>query len=122
MRSISKISNYFSKSADLFFGSRSDRCYSFCLMHKKQETILHFVGIGGIGMSGIAEVFLNQGYQVTGSDLAHSDTTRRLGQLGAKIFVGQKAENVAGSHVVVVSSAIRDSNPEVLEAKRLRIP
>ncbi len=91
-------------------------------MHKKKETLLHFVGIGGIGMSGIAEVFLNQGYQVTGSDLTHTETTRRLAQLGARIFIGQKAENVTHSHVVVVSSAIRESNSEVQEAKRLRIP
>lgn len=91
-------------------------------MHKKEETLLHFVGIGGIGMSGIAEVFLNQGYQVTGSDLAESESTRKLAQLGAKIMIGQKAENIAGAHVVVISSAIRQSNPEVVEAKRLRIP
>ena len=91
-------------------------------MHSKESTQLHFVGIGGIGMSGIAEVFLNQGYPVTGSDIAPSDVTRRLEQLGARIFVGHAAENVRGSHVVVVSSAVRSENPEVLEAKRLRIP
>ncbi len=91
-------------------------------MQKKEDTLLHFVGIGGIGMSGIAEVFLNQGYQVTGSDLAETEITRRLAQLGAKIYLGQKAENVSGVHVVVVSSAIRETNPEVREAKRLKIP
>jgi len=91
-------------------------------MHKKEETLLHFVGIGGIGMSGIAEVFLNQGYRVTGSDLAESETTRRLAQLGARISIGHRAENVGNGHVVVVSSAVRPTNPEVLEAKRLRIP
>jgi UDP-N-acetylmuramate--alanine ligase len=91
-------------------------------MHKKEETHLHFVGIGGIGMSGIAEVFLNQGYQVTGSDLAESDTTRRLVRLGAKIFIGHQAENVGDTHVVVVSSAVRPTNPELQEAKRRRIP
>jgi UDP-N-acetylmuramate--alanine ligase len=91
-------------------------------MHKKQETILHFVGIGGIGMSGIAEVFLNQGYRVTGSDLVESETTRKLEDLGAKIFIGHREENVSAAHVVVVSSAVRSNNPEVQEAKRHRIP
>src|SRR4051812_44435881 len=88
----------------------------------KKETLLHFVGIGGIGMSGIAEVFLNQGYQVCGSDLSESDTTRRLASLGARISIGHDAGNVAGAHVVVISSAVRPTNPEVIEAKRLRIP
>ncbi len=91
-------------------------------MHSKQETQLHFVGIGGIGMSGIAEVFFNQGYRVSGSDLADSDTTRRLRELGVSIAVGHHERNVAGAHVVVVSSAVRPDNPEVVEAKRRRIP
>ena len=91
-------------------------------MHKKAETWLHFVGIGGIGMSGIAEVFLNQGYRVTGSDLIESETTQRLENLGAKIHLEHRSENVAHAHVVIISSAIRPTNPEVLEAKRLRIP
>src|SRR4051812_7650367 len=88
----------------------------------KADTQLHFVGIGGIGMSGIAEVFLNQGYRVTGSDLAESETTKRLAQQGAKIATGHRAENVTGASVVVVSSAVKPTNPEVLEARRLRIP
>jgi len=91
-------------------------------MHKIHETQLHFVGIGGIGMSGIAEVFLNQGYRVTGSDLAESDTTRKLAKQGAKIALGHRAENIHGAHVVVVSSAVRQDNPEVVEAKKHRIP
>jgi UDP-N-acetylmuramate--alanine ligase len=91
-------------------------------MHKKEETVLHFVGIGGIGMSGIAEVFLNQGYRVTGSDLVESDTTRKLATSGAKIYVGHRAENIQGSDVVVVSSAVKPSNPELQEAKKQRIP
>jgi UDP-N-acetylmuramate--alanine ligase len=91
-------------------------------MHIKEETRLHFVGIGGIGMSGIAEVFLNQGYQVSGSDLAESETTRRLGELGAQVSVGHRAENVGSAHVVVVSSAVKPTNPEVQEARRLRVP
>jgi UDP-N-acetylmuramate--alanine ligase len=91
-------------------------------MHKKEETMLHFVGIGGIGMSGIAEVFLNQGYKISGSDLAESETTKRLVQLGASIALGHRSENISQPHVVVVSSAVKDSNPEVQEAKRKRIP
>ncbi len=73
-------------------------------------------------MSGIAEVFLNQGYRISGSDLSSSEVTKRLEQLGAKIFLGHAAENVRGANVVVVSSAVRPTNPEVIEAKRLRIP
>lgn len=91
-------------------------------MRAKKDTQIHFVGIGGIGMSGIAEVFLNQGYQVSGSDLQESDTTRRLAQLGARIAYGHKKENIQGAHVVVISSAVKPSNPEVQEAKRLRVP
>jgi UDP-N-acetylmuramate--alanine ligase len=91
-------------------------------MHNCKETQLHFVGIGGIGMSGIAEVFLNQGYPVTGSDLAESDSTRHLAKLGARICIGHLAENVQGAKVVVISSAVRPTNPEVQEAKRQRIP
>lgn len=91
-------------------------------MYEIEKTQLHFVGIGGIGMSGIAEVFLNQGYPVTGSDLASSDVTRRLEQLGAKIFYGHAASNIQGAHVVVISSAVKATNPEVVEARKLRIP
>ncbi|WP_226781894.1 UDP-N-acetylmuramate--L-alanine ligase [Oceaniglobus trochenteri] len=80
---------------------------------------IHFVGIGGIGMSGIAEVLLNHGYTVQGSDLKASKITDRLEQLGAKIFVGQKAENLEEAEVVVISSAIKKGNPE-LDGARLR--
>nr|HPM41807.1 Mur ligase domain-containing protein [bacterium] len=86
-------------------------------MFKKYQQI-HFVGIGGIGMSGIAEVLINLGYRVTGSDLKASDTTRRLSRLGAKVFRGHEKKNVEGAHVVVVSSAVRPTNPEVREAAR----
>ncbi len=89
---------------------------------KKAKMQLHFVGIGGIGMSGIAEVFLREGYRISGSDAAESDTTRRLQELGAKIHLGHAASHVQGSTVVVVSSAIKSTNPEVIEASRLRIP
>jgi len=83
---------------------------------------IHFVGIGGIGMSGIAEVLLNLGYKVSGSDLKRSSVTDRLKSLGAVIFEGHSAENVAGAEVVVTSSAINAGNPEVEEARRLHVP
>lgn len=84
--------------------------------------VVHFVGIGGIGMSGIAEVLHNLGYEVTGSDLKDSETTSGLKKLGIKIHVGHKAENIDDAHVLVISSAVSRDNPEVLEAKRRSIP
>src|SRR5499433_3018005 len=83
---------------------------------------IHFVGIGGIGMSGIAEVLLNLGYKVSGSDLKSTAVTQRLASLGAMIFEGHQEENVAGAEVVVTSSAISPANPEVLQARRNHIP
>ncbi len=83
---------------------------------------IHFVGIGGIGMSGIAEVLLNLGYRVSGSDLKSSAVTQRLAGLGAVVFEGHRAENIAGAEVVVTSSAIAAENPEVLEAHKLHLP
>ena len=83
---------------------------------------IHFVGIGGIGMSGIAEVLLNLGYRVSGSDLKKSAVTDRLQTLGATVFEGHAAQNIAGADVVVTSSAVNPSNPEVFEASRLHIP
>jgi len=83
---------------------------------------LHFVGIGGSGMSGIAEVLLNLGYPVSGSDLASSVSTRRLKKLGARIHRGHRAQNVQGAEVVVTSSAVHPDNPEVVEARRQKIP
>jgi UDP-N-acetylmuramate--alanine ligase len=83
---------------------------------------IHFVGIGGIGMSGIAEVLLNLGYKVSGSDLKSSSVTQRLSGLGAAVFEGHRAENIAGAEVVVTSSAIAAENPEVTEAHKLHIP
>jgi UDP-N-acetylmuramate--alanine ligase len=83
---------------------------------------IHFVGIGGIGMSGIAEVLLNLGYKVSGSDLKSSSVTQRLAGLGAVVFEGHRAENIAGAEVVVTSSAIAIENPEVTEAHKLHIP
>jgi UDP-N-acetylmuramate--alanine ligase len=83
---------------------------------------IHLVGIGGSGMSGIAEVLLSSGYAVSGSDLKQSPVTERLRKLGAKTFEGHQAENVHGAHVVVISSAVRADNVEVVEAHKLKIP
>jgi UDP-N-acetylmuramate--alanine ligase len=90
-------------------------------MYGKIEKI-HFVGIGGIGMSGIAEVLLNLGYKVSGSDLRGSDITERLAGFGAEIGIGHQAENLKNVDVVVISSAVHDDNPEVVEARRLHVP
>ena len=83
---------------------------------------LHFVGIGGIGMSGIAELLLNLGYQVSGSDLKRSPVTDRLAALGGRILIGHRAANIEDANVVIISSAVRADNAEVMEAKRLQIP
>jgi UDP-N-acetylmuramate--alanine ligase len=83
---------------------------------------IHFVGIGGSGMSGIAEVLLTENYTVSGSDPVRSDTTRKLEQLGAKIFFEHRAENISDADVLVVSSAIADDNVEVIAARQKRIP
>jgi UDP-N-acetylmuramate--alanine ligase len=83
---------------------------------------IHLVGIGGSGMSGIAEVLLSSGYAVSGSDLKATPVTSRLEKLGAKIYEGHQAANVHGAHVVVISSAVRPDNVEVIEAHRLKIP
>lgn len=84
--------------------------------------IIHFVGIGGIGMSGIAEVLHNLGYEITGSDIKESETTKRLKSIGIRIFIGHDKKNVDNAHVVVISSAVSKDNPEVLEAKKKAIP
>ncbi len=83
---------------------------------------LHFTGIGGIGMSGIAEVLLNLGYTISGSDLKLTPITERLGAMGAVVYEGHAASNVAGARALVVSSAVDEQNPEVQEARRLQIP
>ena len=83
---------------------------------------IHFVGIGGIGMSGIAEVLLNLGYQVSGSDLRSTPITESLKRQGATIFYTHAAENIGTAHVVVTSSAVRQDNPEILAAERRKIP
>lgn len=83
---------------------------------------IHFIGIGGIGMSGIAEVLLNLGYQVSGSDLKETEITHRLQSLGGSIFYGHQAKNIEGAEVVVTSSAVRPNNPEVLAAREALLP
>jgi UDP-N-acetylmuramate--alanine ligase len=91
------------------------------LMQRKVKCI-HFVGIGGIGMSGIAEVLINLGYKIGGSDTQQSDTTMRLQKLGASVSLGHAAENIGNADVVVTSTAVKENNPEVLEAHRKKIP
>ena len=83
---------------------------------------VHFVGIGGIGMSGIAEVLANLGYTVTGSDVAESANVKRLREKGIAVMVGHDAQNVDGAHVVVVSTAIKRDNPELMAARAKRLP
>ncbi len=83
---------------------------------------IHFVGIGGSGMSGIAEVLLNLGYKISGSDVAASATTRRLAELGAQVFHGHAAGNVADADCIVTSTAVRGDNPEVIAARAKRVP
>src|SRR5215210_2309548 len=83
---------------------------------------IHFVGIGGIGMSGIAEVLCNLGFRVSGSDLKSSSATKRLEKLGIEFDEGHRAGNVGDAHVVVRSTAVRDDNPEIIEARHRSIP
>ena len=90
------------------------------MKHKVKS--IHFVGIGGAGMSGIAEVLANQGYQVSGSDLAENAATRRLAAMGVSVRLGHQAANVAAADAVVVSTAVKEDNPEVLAARERRIP
>ena len=90
------------------------------MKHKVKR--IHFVGIGGSGMSGIAEVLLNLGYQITGSDLGTNAATRRLAEQGAEVHIGHAAEHVAETDVVVVSTAVGNNNPEVMAARARHIP
>lgn len=91
-------------------------------MYRGRIKKIHLIGIGGSGMNGIAEVLLNMGYKVTGSDLSETEVTKRLKSLGAVIHVGHKEENVIDSHCVVYSSAVKKDNPEVKEAASRQIP
>ena len=83
---------------------------------------IHFIGVGGAGMSAIAEILHRQGYHVSGSDLSASPATRRLAELGARIFIGHAAAHIAGAQAVVTSTAVPADNPEVLAARAQRIP
>jgi UDP-N-acetylmuramate--alanine ligase len=84
--------------------------------------VIHFIGIGGVGMSGIAEVLFNLGYEVKGSDLKESENTKKLQAMGIKVYIGHRAENIETAHVVVISSAVLSDNPEVVAAKKRSIP
>jgi UDP-N-acetylmuramate--alanine ligase len=95
---------------------------SFCVPEMRRIKRIHFVGIGGAGMSGIAEVLLNQGYQISGSDLRESTVVDRLQGMGAKVFIGHQTSNVTGADVVVSSSAVDENNPEIVGAREHRIP
>ncbi len=88
----------------------------------KRYRHIHFVGIGGVGMSGIAEVLLNMGYRITGSDVKRGETVERLEQLGAKVFIGHDAANITDAHVVVYSSAVARDNEEVAAARARQVP
>jgi UDP-N-acetylmuramate--alanine ligase len=90
------------------------------MKHKVKR--IHFVGVGGAGMSGIAEVLANQGFEVSGSDLAESVTTRRLREQGVRVVIGHTAENALGADAVVVSTAVKDDNPEVVAAREHHVP
>ncbi len=92
------------------------------LFKSRHSAGVHFVGVGGIGMSGIAEVLVNLGYRVSGSDLKESDITRRLAKLGARVAYGHRAENLIDADVVVISSAVHRDNPEVVAARARKIP
>src|SRR5580765_6401974 len=83
---------------------------------------IHFIGIGGAGMSGLAEVLLNMGYEVSGSDLRASDVTARIVQRGGRVFIGHAAANVEGAQVVVFSTAVPDDNPELVAARTAQVP
>src|SRR5207237_1658812 len=96
------------------------RTCAFAMKHKVKR--VHFVGIGGAGMSGIAEVLLTQGYQVSGSDIATTAVTRRLTALGARIAMGHAADNIAGADAVVVSTAVASDNPEIMAARERGVP
>ena len=83
---------------------------------------IHFVGIGGSGMNGIAEVIINMGFTVTGSDIKHSPTVQRLEEMGGTVFIGHAAHNISGAHVLVKSTAIPDNNIEIIQARDQNIP
>ncbi|MFZ8835065.1 MAG: UDP-N-acetylmuramate--L-alanine ligase, partial [Candidatus Caldipriscus sp.] len=92
------------------------------LIPKTRFSRIHMIGIGGSGMSGLAEILHGLGFEVSGSDISRKETTERLERLGIKVFYGHRAENVEGANIVVYSSAIGPDNPELVRAKELKIP
>ena len=98
------------------------RAHSGHLQPMRRIRRVHFVGIGGAGMNGIAEVLVNQGFDVSGSDLQESVATQHLAGLGAKIYIGHEASHIQGADVLVVSTAVPQDNPEVQAARDARIP
>ncbi|MFT7387903.1 MAG: UDP-N-acetylmuramate--alanine ligase [Candidatus Endobugula sp.] len=95
---------------------------NFCVPEMRRIKRIHFIGIGGAGMSGIAEVLLNQGYTISGSDLRGSAVVDRLQSMGAEVFIGHRMDNVIGADVIVNSSAVDEDNPEIVSARTHRIP
>jgi UDP-N-acetylmuramate--alanine ligase len=83
---------------------------------------MHFIGIGGSGMNGLAEIFINLGYNVTGSDMKESENTRRIEKIGGKIFIGHSESNVKGADLAVYSNAVPETNPEIMRARKMKIP
>ena len=94
----------------------------YAIPEMRRINTIHFIGIGGAGMCGIAEVLLNQGYTITGSDIRQSSATDRLAAMGATIFIGHEASNVEAADVVVFSSAIKFSNPEIKATEKRSLP
>ena len=95
---------------------------SYTVPEMRRVRGIHMIGIGGVGMSGIAEVLVNLGYKVTGSDVRRSPVTARLESLGIVLFIGHSADNIGSADVVVVSSAVDTENPEVIAARENRVP
>ena len=94
----------------------------FAVPEMRRISRIHFIGIGGSGMCGIAEVLCNQGYHISGSDLRESAVTERLRSFGVDVFIGHDEANLGDSDVVVVSTAVKDDNPELIAARARRVP
>ncbi|MBT6325881.1 MAG: UDP-N-acetylmuramate--L-alanine ligase, partial [Bdellovibrionales bacterium] len=92
------------------------------MAYLNRKVKVHFIGIGGIGMSGLAEILIHLGHEVSGSDLNSNQTTKKLTNLGAEIFLGHSADNIKDATIIVFSSAIKEDNPEIINAKSKNIP
>src|ERR1035437_10603878 len=88
----------------------------------KEVKNLHFIGIGGSGMNGLAEIFINLGYKVTGSDMKESENTMRIRNIGGKVFIGHDAKNVKDADIAIYSNAVPETNPEIVRARNMKIP